>query len=101
MQRDSNGHDNARVTIDPSTRVTPGSADGRVLLHLESGRMCAINGMGSRIWSEIEAGRSFAEIVAVLATEFEAPREAIDDDVRAFIEKLVSKDYVHVPGAGQ
>src|ERR1700741_771003 len=72
MRRDRDRHDNLRLTIDPATRVTPGSADGRVLLHLETGRMCAINAMGSRIWTKIEAGRSFEEIVDALAVEYEA-----------------------------
>ena len=90
-----------RVTITPASRATPESNDGRVLLHLETGRMCAINAMGSRIWTELDAGHTFQEIVEILAAEYDAPRERIEADVRAFIERLASKDYVRTPGGAE
>jgi hypothetical protein len=90
-----------RVTITSASRATPESNDGRVLLHLETGRMCAINAMGSRIWTELDAGHTFQEIVEILAAEYDAPRERIEADVRAFIERLASKDYVRTPGGAE
>ena len=90
-----------RVTITSASRATPESNDGRVLLHLETGRMCAINVMGSRIWTELDAGHTFQEIVEILAAEYDAPRERIEADVRAFIERLASKDYVRTPGGAE
>ena len=98
MQRESISRIDAHITIDPSTRVTPGSDDGRVLLHVETGRICAINGMGSRIWTELTAGRSIKEIVDLLVSEYNAPREHIEADVQTFITNLVSKKYLRTTG---
>ena len=86
-----------RVVIHPASRATPDSPDGRVLMHLETGRMCAINAMGSRIWTELDAGRTFPEIVDVIAAEYDAPRERIEADVRAFVTQLASAQYVCAP----
>jgi hypothetical protein len=98
MQHESTLRLAAHVTIDPATRVTPASDDGRVLLHVETGRICAINGMGSRIWAELTAGHSLQEIVEVLASEYEAPRDHIEADVQTFITNLVSKKYLRTTG---
>lgn len=89
-----------RVAIDPASRATPDSADGRVLMHLETGRMCAINAMGSRIWTELDAGRSFQQIVDVIAAEYDAPRERIEEDVRSFVAQLATKQFVR-PARGR
>ena len=90
----------ACATIDPATRATPDSADGRVLLQVETGRICALNAVASRIWTEIDAGRSFEEIVERLAAEYEAPRDRIAADVRAFLLQLVRQRYVRMNGGG-
>jgi hypothetical protein len=98
MRQKATGFSDTDVTITPASRATPDSDDGRVLLHLETGRMCAINAMGSRIWTELDAGHTFQEIVDILAAEYDASRERIEADVRAFIEQLVTKDYARAPG---
>ena len=100
MPQSPSGHNGDRVAIDPASRATPDSADGRVLMHLETGRMCAINAMGSRIWSELDEGHNFEEIVSLLAAEYDAPRARIEADVRAFLEQLASKRYVRPAGGG-
>ena len=98
MSQSPSGPTADRVAIDPAARATPDSADGRVLMHLETGRMSAINAMGSRIWSELDAGRSLHEIIDLLAAEYAAPREVIEADVRAFVAQLAVKRYVRAPG---
>lgn len=99
MEQNNSERAVTRIKIDPASRATPASDDGRVLLHLDTGRMCAINAMGSRIWSELDAGHSLQEIIDVLAAEYDAPRERVEADVRAFVAQLASKQYVHTPGA--
>ena len=94
MRHNAAERSDTRATIHPASRATPPSDDGRILLHLETGRMCAINSMGSRIWAELESGRTFQEIVDALAAEYEAPRDRIETDVRAFVQQLAEKDYV-------
>lgn len=101
MRQNSDERSDSSLTINPASRATPASDDGRVLLHLESGRMCATNAMGSRIWTELEAGRSLQDIVDTLVAEYDAPRERIEADVRAFIEQLARKDYVRTLGLAQ
>jgi hypothetical protein len=98
MQQDTSRRTDPRVTIDPATRVTAASEDGRVLLHVETGRICAINGMGSRIWAELTAGHSVPEIVDLLVCEYDAPREHIESDVQTFITNLVNKKYLRTTG---
>jgi hypothetical protein len=98
MQHEAIRPIDAHVTIDPATRVTPSSDDGRVLLHVETGRICAINGMGSRIWAELTAGHSVPEIVDLLVSEYDAPREHIETDVQTFITNLVNKKYLRTTG---
>jgi hypothetical protein len=88
-----------RLTIDPATRATAASDDGQVLLHLETGRICAINAMGARIWSALVEGRSVDEIVTLLGDEYDAPPERIAADVRAFLAQLRDKHYVLARGA--
>jgi hypothetical protein len=82
------------MTIDPGARATPASDEGRVLMHVETGRLCAINAMGSRIWTEIAAGRSFDEIVASLAAEYARPPARVAADVRDFLAHLVRHRFV-------
>jgi hypothetical protein len=86
------------MTIDPGARATPASEDGRVLMHVETGRLCAINAMGSRIWTEIAAGRSFDEIAATLAAEYARPAEEVADDVRAFVSDLARLRFIREGG---
>jgi hypothetical protein len=87
------------LTIDPATRATPASDDGQVLLHVETGRLCAINAIGSQIWGALTDGLSFDQIVTRLEVEYDAPREWIEADVRAFLAQLTSKRYLVARGA--
>lgn len=84
--------------IDPATRATAASPDGRVLMHLVSGRVSAVNGMGSDIWGHLEAGRSVTAIVSALAADYDAPPQRIADDVAAFLRDLEAKGFAHARG---
>lgn len=65
-----------------------------VLLHLGTGVYFGLNGVGTRIWQLIGEGRTAAEIVDVLALEYDADRATIAADVNALIAALENKQLI-------
>jgi Coenzyme PQQ synthesis protein D (PqqD) len=59
-----------------------------VLLDLGSGTYFGLNVVGTRVWQMIEAGRSEAEMVDVLAAEYDAARARIAADVARLLDEL-------------
>ena len=86
--------DSARFRVDPGTRVTTHWRDGCLLMHVESLRTCALNAVGSRVWSLVEGGRTLDEMVGVLAEEYEATASLIKVGVRSFLSDLLSKGFI-------
>lgn len=86
------------VQIPPAVRVTTWSADGCLLMHLETLRTCALNAMGARIWALVAQGRAVGDITAALSREYAAPPGQIARDVRAFLDLLVAKGLLTVAG---
>ena len=60
------------------------------------GKYYSLNGVGAEIWSQIEAGRSVAEIETHLNVAFGAPAEAVRDAVAAFLDDLQGKQLIDV-----
>ncbi|MGH9346556.1 MAG: PqqD family protein, partial [Vicinamibacterales bacterium] len=52
-----------RFLVDARTRITRAHDDGRVVMHLDAGRVWAINGVGSQIWQLLADGQSLQAIV--------------------------------------
>lgn len=75
-------------TIHPAALATRDAADGRVLLHLETGRVIAINEIGSRVWQCFEEHLSVEATIDAIASEYDAPRDRVVADVMAFIIAL-------------
>jgi len=63
-------------------------------MHVESLRTCALNAVGSRVWSLVEGGRTLDEMVGVLAEEYEATASLIKVGVRSFLSDLLSKGFI-------
>jgi hypothetical protein len=63
-------------------------------MHVESLRTCALNAVGSRVWSLVEGGRTLDEMVGVLAEEYEATASLIKVGVRGFLSDLLSKGFI-------
>jgi hypothetical protein len=59
-------------------------------MHLDAGRVWAINGLGSDVWQRLADGRTAREIVADLAACYPIPSERIEQDVTAFLGWLVA-----------
>ena len=65
--------------------------DETVLLDLSSGIYFGLDGVGKRIWETIEKGRTLAEIVAVVTSEFDVETAQAEKDVIAFTADLAER----------
>ncbi|MPY89808.1 MAG: PqqD family peptide modification chaperone [Luteitalea sp.] len=82
--------------ISVSARATRDDGGGRVLLHVDNGRMWAINQMGSRIWDGLAAGTAPEQIAKAIAREQRVPLEGVQRDVQTFLDELEARDLVMV-----
>lgn len=70
-----------------------------VLLRLNDGGYYALDEVGATIWGLCDGGHRVAEIVALLAAEFDAPEQTVLADVLEFITDL-RRERLLVVGAG-
>jgi len=73
--------------VSDGVRSTHGQ-DGAIVLDVQQGQMFNLNLVGSRILELLEKGSAEPDIVNVISREFNASREAVESDVREFIESL-------------
>jgi hypothetical protein len=73
--------------VSDGVRSTHGQ-DGAIVLDVQQGQMFNLNRVGSRILELLESGSAESDIVNVISREFNASREAVEIDVREFIESL-------------
>ena len=59
-----------------------------VLLNLEGESYFALNEVGTRIWQLLQSGCPVADILDILAGEYEVSREQLEDDVGNLLKKL-------------
>ncbi|HEY1109974.1 MAG TPA: PqqD family peptide modification chaperone [Opitutaceae bacterium] len=82
-------HDSAKIARAPGVRVA--TAEGRrVLQHAGNGRAFALDAIGGRIWDLIEQPRVLGEIVDELAKHFAVTPDVCRNDVRTFVDHLVT-----------
>jgi hypothetical protein len=60
----------------------------------------ALDDVGRRVWELLDRPRQVRDVVDLLCEEFDGPREAIDADVREFLEELDREGIVRVSGRG-
>ncbi|MBI3696744.1 MAG: PqqD family protein, partial [Acidobacteria bacterium] len=58
------------------------------------------NATGSRIWELLEQGRSLAEIIEILQSEYGAPADQLHQETEAFVEQLSAEKMIHRQGEG-
>lgn len=75
-----------------------GGGEGGVLLHLKSGQYHGLDAVGWTIWSLLDGSRSIAQITEALRERFPDAPVHLPQDVRAFVESLVTRDLVEVDG---
>ncbi len=78
-------------------RILAQETDGElVLLHLDEGTYFALNEVGARIWELCDGSTTVAAITDALDEVYEAPRELIEEDVRALLTDLAADQLITV-----
>jgi pyrroloquinoline quinone biosynthesis protein D len=72
-----------------------------VVLRQEAREVLVVNGVGARVLELLDGRRSVAEVAAVLREERDAPPEAIERDVEAFVDELLAAGVVEMQAAGR
>jgi len=73
--------------------VQKGSQDV-LLFNMDDGSYYALNEVGNRIWDLCDGTHRMAEMVAMLAKEYDAPAEIIETDILEVLDDLRSKNLV-------
>jgi hypothetical protein len=82
------------VSADVVFRELDGEA---VLLDLGTGTYFGLNGVGTRIWQLIDHGHEPADIINVLAAEYDAATPTIAADVERLIGELKARRLIKDP----
>src|SRR5580704_18632880 len=65
-----------------------------LLFNMDDGSYYALNEVGNRIWELCDGRHAMAEMVGVLAKEYDAPAEMIETDILEVLEDLRSKNLI-------
>ena len=69
-------------------------SDEVLLFNMDDGSYYALNEVGNRIWELCDGRHGMAEMVGVLAKEYNAPAEMIETDILEVLENLRSKNLI-------
>lgn len=61
-----------------------------VMLDLAKGAYFGLDPVGARMWQLLQEGKSLEDVRDAMAEEYEAPREDIERDLLALVDKLVA-----------
>jgi Coenzyme PQQ synthesis protein D (PqqD) len=64
------------------------TASDFLLFNMNDGNYYSLNEVGCRVWELCDGTRSIAQLVETLAAEYDAPKEALAQDVSELLEKL-------------
>jgi hypothetical protein len=70
-----------------------------VILDLASGTYFGLNEVGTRVWRLVDEGRDTAQIVDMVASEYQVDRATVARDVGRLLDDLSSRRLI-VPSAG-
>jgi hypothetical protein len=73
--------------------VQKGSKDV-LLFNMDDGSYYALNEVGNRIWELCDGTHGVAQLVCMLAKEYDAPAENIETDILEVLEDLRSKNLI-------
>jgi hypothetical protein len=65
-----------------------------LLFNMDDGSYYALNEVGNRIWELCDGTHGMAEMVGMLAKEYDAPAETIEADILEVLEDLRTKNLV-------
>jgi hypothetical protein len=60
-----------------------------VLFDLASGNYYSLNELGARIWELLDGKRALTDVAGELTSEYDAPPEEIEQDLRALAEDML------------
>jgi hypothetical protein len=73
-------------------RVAVQRVDGQaILLHVDTGRYYSLDEVSGQIWDLCDGNHSVAAITAEVCREYEAPADAVERDVLAFLMKMAEE----------
>jgi Coenzyme PQQ synthesis protein D (PqqD) len=73
--------------------VQKGSSD-LLLFNMDNGSYYALNEVGSRTWELCDGTHSVAQLVCILAKEYDASVEILETDILELLEDLQSKNLI-------
>jgi hypothetical protein len=83
-----------RFEVDP-TRVVHETIDGEaILIHMKTGCYYSLEGAGAQIWGALVDGRTPEEVVRLLCTSYDGPRETIESAVSVLVDELRSEGLI-------
>lgn len=68
--------------------------DSVVVLDQVEGELIRFNGVGDRVWEELDGRRSVCELSALICAEFDAKPADVEKDVAAFLRRLADMELV-------
>ncbi|HEX4694082.1 PqqD family protein [Sphingomonas sp.] len=93
--------DTSNILVRRGAGLIEAEMDGEIVgLHIGNGMCYGFNATATRTWQLIEQPRSFAEICAALAEEFEVDPATCEADVRDLLQDLSSDGIVIISESG-
>lgn len=89
------------LMIHPEVGTTPCDDDGSVLINLQSGKVFSLNGVAAKVWTMLEQGTSFENVLDTLEREYRLPRAVLRTDLDLYLSKLEQMALVQVPDRQQ
>ncbi len=89
----------AKITVPPSV-VFRQFAEEMVLLDINEGRYYGLNLVGGRMLEELHRLGDVTQAVEQVATEYDVPKERIQQDFAALIDQLTERGLVEVTSPG-
>ena len=80
----------AKITIPPQV-MSRLVGEETVVLDLESGIYFGLDGVGKRIWESLSDGKTLAETVAVIASEYDVDEARAVADLVTFATELLER----------
>ncbi len=71
-----------------------GEDQDTVILSLDSGQLYTCNHSAKDFLSAVDGIRSFADIIELLAQQFDAPRRQIQEDMNSLAEQMIKESLI-------
>lgn len=78
---------NSQFRLSPNVRIAK-DGTGAVLFDLARGKFYGLTFTASEIVQALVGGASFATLVELLQVKFEAPKDALEQDLARFLEEM-------------